>query len=36
MPLQLRLELVGGHYHVIARGDLREPIFLNVADRGIS
>ena len=33
MPRQLRLELAGGHYHVMARGDRREPIFLNVADR---
>ena len=29
----MRLELARGHYHLMARGDRREPFFQNVADR---
>ncbi|MGI8603326.1 MAG: transposase, partial [Verrucomicrobiales bacterium] len=33
MPRQLRIEMAGGMYHVMARGDRREPIFHGDADR---
>jgi REP element-mobilizing transposase RayT len=33
MPRQLRLECPGAMYHVMSRGDRREQIFLDDADR---
>ena len=33
MPRKLRLEYEGGIYHLMNRGDRREPIFLNDQDR---
>jgi len=33
MPRQLRLEYPGGIYHFMSRGDRREAIFLDDADR---
>jgi hypothetical protein len=33
MPRQLRIEYEGAIYHVMNRGDRREPIFLEDADR---
>lgn len=33
MPRPLRLEVEGGVYHVIARGNERKPVFLDAADR---
>ncbi|MGD0958966.1 MAG: hypothetical protein ABSB19_04090 [Methylomonas sp.] len=33
MARQLRIELAGTLYHVTSRGDRREPIFLQDADR---
>lgn len=33
MPRQLRIEMAGGMYHVMARGDRREPIFHGDEDR---
>ena len=33
MPRSIRLELVGGYYHVMARGNRREKIFLDDDDR---
>ena len=33
MPRKLRLEYEGAIYHVMSRGDRREPIFKDDADR---
>ena len=33
MPRQLRIEYPGAMYHVMNRGDRREPIYLDDADR---
>ena len=33
MPRKLRVEYEGAIYHVMNRGDRREPIFVNDADR---
>ena len=33
MPRQMRIEYAGAIYHVISRGDQREPIFLDEGDR---
>ena len=33
MPRQPRIEFPGAIYHVLARGDRREPIFLDDRDR---
>ena len=33
MPRQIRIEMEGGIYHVMARGDRREPIFHGDGDR---
>jgi REP element-mobilizing transposase RayT len=34
MPRSVRIEVAGGFYHVMARGNRREKIFLDEADRG--
>ncbi|CAN5493962.1 hypothetical protein BH23VER1_BH23VER1_24090 [soil metagenome] len=34
MPRQVRIEFPGAVYHVVARGDRREPIFLDEGDHG--
>jgi hypothetical protein len=36
MPRKLRLEYEGAIYHVMSRGDRREPIFKDDADRNAS
>ena len=33
MPRQIRIEYPGAIYHVLSRGDRREPIFLDEGDR---
>ena len=33
MPRQLRIEMAGGFYHVMARGNRREAIFVDQSDR---
>jgi hypothetical protein len=33
MPRQMRIEYAGAIYHVLRRGDQREPIFLDEGDR---
>ena len=33
MPRPLRIEFAGAFYHLISRGDRREPIFLDDEDR---
>jgi len=33
MPRQMRIEFAGAIYHVMSRGDRREPIFLDEGDR---
>jgi putative transposase len=34
MPRPLRIEYEGALYHVVSRGDQREPIFLDDQDKG--
>ena len=34
MPRPLRIQYAGARYHVVSRGDRREAIFYDDADRG--